>query len=235
MHRLLLCAALSWSSLTSCGDAAAPAEPTDGSVDAGGPRGLRYCELIAAVLDGGAVEAQVWGTQGLNDCPQGDWDAIDTAAVATELGAVMVLRNGPRYWVLDAIEADLDPGAERRTFGALEFRRIASVQVDPAAGNDPYTERVVDRTTVFTWRAGSEIYELLSPAGAIYVMQSYALIEDPTLRESDLPGLGARLTLPGGWDYRVRVLDADLNIRSTGDAVVIQDDLRNTYQRHTGG
>ncbi len=35
-------------------------------------RGNRYCEVLLAFLEGSSVEAQVWGTQGLNDCPAQD-------------------------------------------------------------------------------------------------------------------------------------------------------------------
>ncbi len=80
------------------------------------------------------------------------------------------------------------------------------------------------------------MYELLAPNGAIYVMQSYAQIVDPTLEESALAGLGARLELPTGWTFRARTLDAPLLVTTRGEATVVQDELQNTYSRYvTGG
>jgi len=83
--------------------------------------------------------------------------------------------------------------------------------------------------------AGREVYELLAPDGSIYVMQAYAQIVDPTLTASDLPGLGARLSLPAGWSYRARTLDAALVVDTPGMATVLQDELQNSYSRHVDG
>jgi hypothetical protein len=75
------------------------------------------------------------------------------------------------------------------------------------------------------------VYELVAPGGATYVMQSYARIRDPRLSLGDLRGLGARLTLPDGWRYRVRKLRRDLVLGVHGRATIVQDDLLDTYQR----
>ena len=66
-------------------------------------------------------------------------------------------------------------------------------------------------------------------------MQSYARIVDPNLSEGDLPGLGARLALPTGWTYQARTLTASLVVSTPGEATVVQDELQNTYSRHTLG
>ena len=64
-----------------------------------------------------------------------------------------------------------------------------------------------------------------------YVMQSYSLEVDPTLSEAGLPRLGERLEKPDGWRYRVRRLMEEWSLHVDGEARVIQDELRNTYQR----
>lgn len=115
-------------------------------------------------------------------------------------------------------------------------RARASAEPLGPVSSTPYAERTVNRDSEFEFRAGAEIYELLAPNGAIYVMQSYAQIVDPALTESDLAGLGARLTLPTGWSYRARTLDAPLLVTTRGEATVVQDELQNTYSRYvTGG
>jgi hypothetical protein len=67
--------------------------------------------------------------------------------------------------------------------------------------------------------------------GVRYAMQSYAQIVDKTLSYADLPKLGDRLKLPAGWRYDTMTPDADLVLAAKGRAVVVQDDLDNTYQK----
>lgn len=196
-------------------------------------RGARYCEVLPVFIAGDQVEAQVWGTQGLSDCPAAAWTALDPATIQQQLGAFMVVMNGPRHWVLDDVVAFSLPTAEHRVFGDLEMQLLATVRFPISQlGNSPYTPRTVARDTAFTFYAGSEIYELVAPDGAVYVMQSYAQIADPALTEAALPGLGARLAPPAGWRYQVRTLAAPLEVRAAGTATVVQDELQNTYQRH---
>ena len=63
-------------------------------------------------------------------------------------------------------------------------------------------------------------------------MQSYSQEVDKELNEAGLLALANRLKLPPGWKYRARTLDEDLVIQNVGGkAYVIQDNLKNTYQR----
>ncbi len=94
----------------------------------------------------------------------------------------------------------------------------------------PYTEHKVSRRTRFTFDAGEAVYELISPSGDVWVMQSYSEIVDPTLRMADLQNLGSRLKQPAGWTFRTRILSAPLMVIATGEARIVQDDLENTYQ-----
>jgi hypothetical protein len=49
------------------------------------------------------------------------------------------------------------------------------------------------------------------------------------LTMQDLPMLGTRLTLPAGWSYRVRSVDAPLSVKATNQRQnVVQDELSNT-------
>ena len=198
-------------------------------------RGNRYCEVLLAFLDDGAIEAQVWGTQGLNDCPEAGWASIDPTAIGEAFGATAVVLNGPRHWVLDRFSGELPDGSPR-LFGTLELQKLATLTLPPGTTSSrPYVERTVQRNAEFEFQAGSEIYELLSPDGSVYVMQSYAQIVDTALSESDLPGLGARLMLPAGWTYQARTLESPLVVSTPGEATVVQDDLQNTYSLHITG
>ena len=193
-------------------------------------RGSRYCELLLVRLNGMVPEAEVWGTQGLSDCPAASWDALDVDAIQTEEGALAVVKNGPRFWLPNSTLGAL-PSMERRTFGDLQMRLLATVEVNP--NNTPYSEITVQRTTTYTFNSGEEIYELTAPGGAVYVMQSMSQIVDPEQQLTDLPALDARLMLPQGWSYAARTLDEDFVLRVEGEATVLQDDLSNTYQRVT--
>ena len=193
-------------------------------------RGMRYCEILAVTNDGG-FRADVYGTQGLSECPADQWEELDPQAIQEELGALVILMNGPRYWLMDGLKSFGEIG-ESRFFGELEMRKLASVALDPGdISQDPYEERSVLRDTEFTFAAGSEIYELIEPTGKVYVMQSYSQIVDDRLTESDLRTLGDVLQLPDGWTYRVRILDeAMVVVDVEGIAIVVQDELQNTYQ-----
>ena len=70
---------------------------------------------------------------------------------------------------------------------------------------------------------------------ASYVMQAYSQIVDPDLSlRRDSAGSGRhpdQIGLPDGWRYRTRKPDENLVLRANGTATIIQDALKNTYQR----
>ena len=169
----------------------------------------------------------------MSTCPVDQWEALDAGEIATERGAVAALLNGPRYWTLDSIDTDLRAGAPETTFGEIGMFQAATLDLgDQVPSQTPYTERPVARDTVFGFDEGRKVYELTAPGGATYVMQARSQIVDPDITEEDLDALGDRLDLPTGWTYQVRTLDAPLDVRSTkGVAIVVQDELQNTYQR----
>lgn len=228
------------------GDASAAAtaspggDPTDGGVrlDVGDQLTERYCEVLTVTTTDDGVQAQVWGSQALNDCPQEGIDAIDPEAAAAQAGADLAIVNGPRFWTLDAIVAnELAGSGEVQTFGGVEMRSIAIVELNPeASARTPYTETSVVRDTEFVFDPGTEVYELTGPDGSTYVMQSYTVEVDPALTAADLPGLGDRLQLPEGWAFSTRVLVEELAVEDLdGIATVIQDELHNTYQLRQRG
>ena len=205
------------------GVASAATKRTSGLYDA------RYCELF--VLEGTLpkAEASVWNTIKLNRCPQAQWDAVDTGALAKELGATAVVRNGPRHFVMDSVTA----GTGRvRSFGGLRARKVATIPIHSAADllQAPYTDRTINRRNTWRWRRTRLVYELVAPGGDVYVMQSYDQIRDPQLSLRKLRSLGRRLDLPEGWRYRVRRLRRPLVLGARGRATILQDDLLNTYQ-----
>jgi hypothetical protein len=194
-------------------------------------RGVRYGEILPVFARDGRFEAEVFGTQMLNDCPQDLWDALDADAIADEMGAVAVKLNGPRYWMLDGLGQKGEPMEPvLREFSGLMTRRIAVVPLGDSPSASPYSTVSVDRRAVFFFDAGKPVHELVDPSGRAFVMQAYCTGVDPTLTEENLASLAGRLDLPAGWSLRTRLLDAELVVDTTASvATVVQDELENTY------
>ena len=63
----------------------------------------------------------------------------------------------------------------------------------------------MDRTTTYTYNAGSEVYKLINPQGEEYIMQSYSRLIDQDQSIDDLATLSDRLNLPAGRSFRAEV------------------------------
>jgi hypothetical protein len=198
-------------------------------------RNQRYCEVLIGKRDWLKLEVRVFNTQGLNLCPEAQWKALTKESIAKSYDASFVLLNGPRYWMMDEIQASGNTVNDvKKMFGGIGMNLRATVKLSllkQLMGSKNYTANEVARTTNFIYRAGSTIYELTSPVDEVYVMQSYAQIVNPNLNMKDLPVLSEQLKLPAGWTYRSRVLDQDLSLVANGIAYVLQDNLSNSYQR----
>ncbi len=196
-----------------------------------GMRGVRYGEVLAVFLRDTGLEAEVYGTQMLNDCPQELWEKLDADTIAKDMGAVFAKLNGPRYWLLDGLGskvAVVDPVFKE--FNGIQMRRIATIPLGADFAAGAYVVRNVNRGAVFFWDAGKPIYELVDPDGRPFVMQARCIGVDPGMTEDSLATLGERLALPEGWSYRARVLDAELVVDTSATlATVVQDEFENTY------
>jgi hypothetical protein len=199
-------------------------------------RNVRYCEVIPVYQESGKYVQYVYNTLGLNDCPAATWQALNADDLAKSLGAVKVALNGPRYWVLDQIIAHgATANGEVKTFGGIQMQYRAKIEV-PAVSQTLssgvyYQATTVQRTTEFVYLAGKPTYQLTSPQGDTYIMQTYAQIIDTKLNLEDLANLGARLQLPTGWQYQVVTPSQDLHLVANGAAYVLQDNLENSYQK----
>ena len=194
-------------------------------------RNVRYCEVFVVRKHFFSTTADVYNTLGLNDCPAEKWVSLDTDRLKKEWNVAAIILNGPRYFIMDrnAIEK---PG-KVESFDGLDARLLAELEIRfHSKKRLPYTENGVRRQNRYVYERGKNVYELLSPDGNVYVMQSYSQEVDKQLNEAGLLTLADRLKLPRGWKYRTRTLDEDLVIQNAGGkASVIQDDLKDTYQR----
>jgi len=196
-------------------------------------RGARYGEIILVKTGFFSLTGKVYNTLGLNDCPEAEWKALSPISIKVSHHALAALLNGPRCFVMD--QASIMKPGKVVNFGPLQARHLANVRITPAillkGKAQPYTENPVARTSVFRYMKGRNVYELVSSQGAIYAMQSFSMQVDPKLSLTTLPKLGSRLHLPQGWTFRVVKPESDLTLEAKGKALVLQDELENSYQR----
>ncbi len=199
----------------------------------------RYCEvLIAYEGDDGTVTADVYNSLLFGSCPQALWEQLDADVIRSDFpDAIAVTLNGPRYFLMQHMLGPPDQETSPATpmvhnFGGIPMMRAATVSAD-LLDRMAYSVITVNRSNTWRFSSGHRVHELINPLGQIYVMQSFAQSVDPDLSYDDLADLGAQLALPQGWRYRSRILESVLDVRATGVAEVLQDELANTYQRRT--
>ena len=199
-----------------------------------GMRAYPQGELFFLTKAGDGFDALVYNTTGRGPCPDEEFAAIDVEALAAEHGCDLVWRNPRRFWMMDVLTIDLvgEPG----TFGGVPFNLVAKMHMP--AGFDPgqdqsafaYHRTQIHRVNVYVFLAGRPVYLLRDPDEVTWVMQTYTNHVAHDLTESDLSGLGSRLELPEGWDFRTVTLPQDLAITTTGVADIVPDGLANMYQ-----
>ena len=199
-------------------------------------RGDRYCEISIYKMTDDGLRADVYGSQGMSDCPAEAFNALDAEALRVENDADYININGPRAWIPNTgwmkRFGEEDAFVQQKTFGGLTMQRIASFHFpDGPPSSSLYSPNTVIRSTTFVYKTGEEIYQLNDPEGRIYIMQSLNQANDSTpLADAGLAGLGGQLSLPEGWSYSSRVLESSFILRAEGTASALRDDFGNTYQ-----
>jgi hypothetical protein len=215
--------------------AAAPAGAQDSPQVPDELRDVRYCEIIPSVTEGDTVTTYVYNTLGWNDCPAAQWDALTVEQVNQAYGSQDAKLNGPRYWVVDHLVGSGETAAGGTfTFGGIKMSLRAKLTTkvgEATVGEQFYVPNRVQRNTTYTFDRDKLMYELVDPDGNVYVMQSYAQIVAKNLTLAKLSALGPLLRLPDGWHYRTRRPDHDVQVTADGLAIVINDNLANSYQR----
>ena len=196
-------------------------------------RDFRYSEVIPVFECGNGLITEVYNTLSFNDSPEDDWNALDAEELKTQLGAVDVALNGQRHWVINGAESD-NPGGgtgfnKTATFGNIQMGLRAQIQ--GTLSETYYIENAVIRSNTWIFNAGNEIYKLVNPQGEEYIMQSYSRKIVNTQTIEDLASLGSTLNLPEGWSYETERLQEELRLNSNGEAIIIQDELQNSYQK----
>ena len=195
-------------------------------------RGQPYNEILVVYRYFDKLKAGVYNDIGERLIPEEEFLSIDPKAVQKEFGAMTVIMNGPRFWVMDEITGYY-VGPKKVIAGhPMNQPGILNLSLINLFNRLPYSVSSVTRKTTYTFKAGEKFYELINDKNEVFTMQSGSREVDTTLTINHLDELGARLKLPQGWTYRVRVLDHDVTYHVDGTAYVVQDEFRNTYQKN---
>lgn len=215
-------------------------------IDAKDLHGVHHAEIVVFTKDqdGPGGFGMVYNTLGLTDeVSDEEFDAqfraLDPEALATEFHGDVVWMNGPRRALMDRLTASVLDDGKITMVGPIPMRTVATMHLPDldrflASERPPYTEMTIGRTTEWFFNRGRQVYQLVSPTGHVYIMQSASQHVDPDLTLDKLPTLGERLQLPDGWEYRTPTLDEDLVVRARrggGDATIVFDEYENNYQR----
>ena len=196
-------------------------------------RGKRYCEII---LSQKITSYAIYNTLGLNDCPLNIWVKVTVAQVKQETGFSFVHLNGPRYWVIDGFNLSKQVNPVMKTINGLTMREAGILDikwVDLLKSRFPYHQHQVKRQTTWLYEAGKPVYELIDANGEVFVMQSYST-QQVSQTEQSLEQLATTLKLPKGWIFKTGILKKAQSIQVIDNlAIVVQDNLENTYQKAT--
>jgi len=200
-------------------------------------RGYAFCEF--EVIEGKPpnLVMQIYNTSKQETCTPVKFGPINAEALAKKVGAVAVVKNPPRFWLMDRLWV-YDSG-ETRDFDGVKATWMGSVELKGVKLGEhskpfpAYTQLAPSRHSKYEWLKGSEVYLLRDPNGKAWIMQAYTNLVDKTLTIADLPKLGSKLKLPPGWKYEVKTLDRDFTYIPLAPGYVahaVADDLQNVYQ-----
>ncbi|MDP6944081.1 MAG: hypothetical protein QF464_08035, partial [Myxococcota bacterium] len=88
----------------------------------------RYCEVLGVTLDLATMtaSADVYNSLPFGTCPQAQWEALDAATLAEQLGVDQVMLNGPRYFVVDSGSGSTLSAGTVETFGEITMMLLAT-------------------------------------------------------------------------------------------------------------
>jgi hypothetical protein len=208
--------------------------------------GMHHGEIVVfdRDADGPGAAGVLYNSLGVADEISGEeydtrFRALDAEELAKDFGADVVWINGPRRALMNSITGLVFDEAKISMVGAIPMFNWGSVRLPDldaffANKQPPYTEMTVQRTTEWFFDAGQQVFELVSPDGAVYIMQSASQHLAPDNSVDRLTTLGDRLSLPKGWEYRTPTLAEDLVVRAevgVTPAHIVFDEYEDNYQR----
>ncbi len=207
-------------------------------------RHVRYIELFFAMHDPNTGKLiapcynTTFGPSGIpasrDTAPQKLVEALDFDKLAKEYGAINVLLNGPKRWMLDWFEVDV---GNTRTFQGIEAPWVAQLNLespDSLGGAAPYEKVTIDRKSSCAWTKGNKVVLLDDAEGNTWAMKGFEEGLNPKHSYKDFLSEGAGMfkKLPKGWNVRVKVLEKDLiETPENGVATLITDEFFNVYDK----
>lgn len=183
-------------------------------------RDFRYCELV--VDYGEPHGSDIYSSTYHGECDLEWWNNLDLDALAKELGANKVEKNGPQKWSMDEVSMMV---SQTVTIGGKEMNYGATLPPG-TTGIPKYTVFKPAKFQDLVYKAGKPVYQLIDPDGNVYVVQGYKVATD------ELATLGDKFKqLPEGWTYVVEVLEKDLVMNLTPDKTIpsFQDEFDQIY------
>ena len=166
---------------------------SEGSVQVSGENmhGKHHAEVLIMMrdADGPGGAGDYFNSLGVvDDVPDDEFDArfraLDPEELKKEYGGDGVRFNGPRRFLADRFTAQAFNGGKLSMLGPIPMYTYGTFVVPDfdafiAGKQAPYRETVSRRTTTWFFDAGAEVYELVSPEGTVFVMQSASLMSRP--------------------------------------------------------
>ena len=197
-------------------------------------RGTVWCEVIPMVGTPPNAVMHIYTSTFADNCTEARSAALDLTKVAAELGVPKVVMNPGRYWTFDRVT--IYTAGELVDFHGIKAHWGATMTPQDAAaiiGAKPYAVGKIKRDTEWFYMKGKPAYLLRTPEGKVWVLQVFTKAKDPTLSMETLDQLGAKLQLPEGWKFEIKVLDKDLSLQPRRvpdtEAYIMRDNLGNTY------
>jgi len=205
-------------------------------------RGTIFCnvQLVSGTPETG-MAIHVFNTSDLNNigdkwntCPPEIWSKVSAKALKDQYDVAAVFKNGPNGWTMDAVTLPAGPivsfdGLDTRWWTTTKLPKGISFETKDGAELS-YKPFPSPRTSTITYQADMPVFIIQDTDGTPWVMQSFSRLINSSLTYDSLQDLGARLTLPKGWKYRVTVLTKDLQIKAPqGFNWIILDEFWNNY------
>lgn len=183
-------------------------------------RGYVYCELV---FDYGDAGQDIYSTSPIAPCDLDWWDSLDLDAVAAELDANSVTKNGPQYWAMDEVAVMAGPPT---SISGVDMNYGATLPPGTVGQTPAYGLFNTAKTQNLTYYADQPIYQLLDANGYAYVLQGQKVETD------QLATLGDQFQeLPEGWSYHVvnPWYDLVIDLVPNGNIPSVQDEFDQIY------
>src|SRR6266545_5676118 len=150
-----------------------------------------FCEIHFVMGPPPNLVLQIYNTSGIAPCTPATFGPIDADALAKQYGAIKVIKNPTRHWLMDKMW--LYDAGETRDFGGLKATWMAKIAMKGAkAGGEhgkpfaAYEPMTPSRHSKFVWNKGSKVYLLRDANGKAWIMQAYTNLVDKDLTLANL-------------------------------------------------